>query len=89
LCVLWMTVSIGCERLTIQIQTSDPSLRLWNHLMRLSFMQFSLHGHPFECISKLTMRRDKPLRLEFHFFDDDGVADLEAVCLSVGERDET
>jgi hypothetical protein len=33
--------------------------------------------------------RKQPLRLEFHFFDDDGVADLEAVCLSVGERDET
>jgi hypothetical protein len=66
----------------------DPSLRRWNHLMRLSFLQFSLHRHPFECISKL--ERKQPLRLEFHFFDDDdGVADLEALCLSVGERDET
>jgi hypothetical protein len=34
--------------------------------------------------------RKQPLRLEFHFFDDDdGVAYLEALCLSVGERDET
>jgi hypothetical protein len=27
--------------------------------------------------------------LKFHIFDGDGVADLEALCLSVGERDET
>jgi hypothetical protein len=27
--------------------------------------------------------------LEFHIFDGDGVADLEALCLSAGERDET